>query len=443
MHIKPIDMVFDKLFGWVRKKDDDPTIPFGRYSDNNKSVQKVERWTEADALFRQKEYLKSVEAFFEYLCDEEQDNVITEKKAGKIEFALYQGSKLARGYADAENVRAEIVVVRMPDPSIPVMRRVLEMNFHLYYSRFCLNEDKICMRFDTDLSTASPNKLYYGLKELATKADKQDDLLISEFKFLEPIDIDHISAIPDEEKEIKYQFLQNWIKSTLEYIETLEPEKFSGGISYLLLTLVFRIDYLISPQGKILNELEKIASIYYGKDDKSSPERNPMMVEGFQKLLAKSKEEIFSQLFRSRYTFAIVIPHNLKSVSETIETSIQNMGWYRDNNYPDIANKLMEYGFAYSQYSYSLPKPLSDLFRLFMQVNYGDYFRALGFISLYYEDDKSHFHLEAITDNIDAIIYYWKHKYVSLNFKTKKLKFDSLVSFNQSFLQEIAELNFE
>ena len=130
-------------------------------------------------------------------------------------------------------------------------------------------------------------------------------------------------------------------------------------------------------------------------------------------------------------------------MAETIETSLENMDWYRDNNYPDIANKVMEYGFAYSQYSYSLPKPLSDLFQLFMHVNYHDYFKALGFQTTYYNEEKNIFSEDAIKDRIDAIIYYWKHKYPSLAFKTKKLKFDTLLSFNHSFLQEVASLNFE
>ena len=42
-----------------------------------------------------------------------------------------------------------------------------------------------------------------------------------------------------------------------------------------------------------------------------------------------------------------------------------------------------------------------------------------------------------------AIVDLWKQKYPSLAFKTKKLKFDTLVNFNQSFLQEVSELNFE
>jgi hypothetical protein len=435
--------VFDKLFGWVRKKDEDPPIPLGRYSDNNKSVQKVQRWSDADELFKEKEYMKSLEAFFDYLCDDEQQNVTINRDNGSFEFTLFQGSKIVRGKIDNDRVTAETAIARMTEPSIPVMRRLLEMDFHLYYSRYALKDDTIMMLFDSDVISATPNKLYYGLKELATKADKQDDLLINEFSFLEAVDTGHIVQLSDEEKTIKFNFLQKWIKETLDYIATLDAEKFSGGISYLLLSLVFRIDYLISPEGKILSELEKIASSYYSKDDKSSPERNPVMIEGLKKILSKPKEELCSQFFRSKYTFAIVVPHNVKAVSEAIQTALQNMVWYRDNNYPDIANKVMEYGFAFSQYSYSLPKPLSDLFRLFMQINYGDYFKALGFQTVYYDEERNHFNEDAIDDKIDSIIYYWKPKYAALAFKTKKLKFDTLVNFNQSFLQEVSELNFD
>jgi hypothetical protein len=436
-------MVLDKLFGWGRKKDEDPAVQFGRYSDNNKSVEKVQKWTEADNLFKEKHYLKSINAFFDYLCDDVQDNVSIDRGNDSFKFILYQGSTVVRGEVSDTNVKAEIALAKMKGTSVPVMRKLLEMNFNLFYCRYALRNDQLFIRFDTPLAAATPNKMYYGLKELATKGDKQDDLLVSEFSALEPVDMEHVIALPEHEKKIKFEFLQKWISGTLEYIDTLDHDKFSGGISYLLLSLAFRIDYLIAPEGKILNELEKIATAYYGKDDKSSPERNPQMIEGFKKLLKKSKEEIWSQLFRSRYTFAIVIPHNLKSVSETIETSLENMLWYRDNNYPDVANKVMEYGFAFSQYSYSLPRPLTDLFSLFMQINYANYFKALGFTTEYYDEERNIFYTDLIEDRVDHIIEYWKHKYPSLAFRIKKLKFDTLLNFNQSFLQEVAALNFE
>jgi hypothetical protein len=437
-------MVLDKIFGWARRKEEDPPIHFGRYSDNNKSVEKVQRWTDADNLFKERKFTESIEAFLEYLRDDDQGNVVVDKQNGNLQFQIYQGSTIARGEVTAECVKAEIPLARMKSVTVPAMRKLLEMNFNLFYTRYAFDKDVVYIRFDSPLTAATPNKLYYGLKELCTKGDKQDDLLTGEFTSLEAIDVEHIEEIPEEEKNLKFEYLQKWIKETLALVGKLDHEKFSGGISYLLLSLVFRIDYLITPEGKMLNELEKIATTYYSnKDEKASSERNPVMIEGFRKLLQKPKEELFSQLFRSKYTFAIVVPHNLKSVAETIETSLENMSWYRDNNYPDMANRVMEYGFAYSQYSYSLPKPLSDLFRLFMHVNYSGYFKALGFKTEYYDEEKNVLNEQEIEDRIELIINYWKRKYALLNFRTKKLKYDTLVNFNHTFLQEVASLNLD
>ena len=54
-----------------RKKQAEPEIRFGRYSDNNKTVEKVEQWNDAENLFKEKKYFESIAAFFEYLKDDE------------------------------------------------------------------------------------------------------------------------------------------------------------------------------------------------------------------------------------------------------------------------------------------------------------------------------------------------------------------------------------
>ena len=119
------------------------------------------------------------------------------------------------------------------------------------------------------------------------------------------------------------------------------------------------------------------------------------------------------------------------------------MVWYRDNNHAFIANKVLEYGFAFCQYSYSLPRPLSDLFRLFMQINYSDYFTAIGFSEILYDPLLNRFDEEEIEDEIDGIIDTWKKKYLKLEFKIKNLRYDSLVSFNNSYTTEIGNMNFD
>ena len=436
--------MFDKLFGWSKKKEEpEPRISFGRYSDNNKPNEKVTRWNDADALFKEKKYADSFSAFFEYLKDDAAQNVIHERNGNEGRFQLFQGSKIVRGSYNNERLLAEATLAKMPQPSVPVMRRLLEMNFNLYYTRYTLNEDNIAMLFDSDIETANPSKLYYGLKELATKADKQDDLLVHDFVTLLPTDNEHIIEIPEEEKAIKLKYFKIWIQQTLDLAASIDADKFSGGIAYLLLALAYRIDYLVVPEGKLLSELEKIVEIYFRKDDRQVTEKNEEMMDGYRRLLLKDKEEFYPYLFRSRYTFSIVTPQNYKTISDSIFNANQNIAWYRENKLNDIAAQISEYGLSYCQYSYSLPRPISELFQLFMHVNYGNYFKELGFKNGLCNEETNEYDKEAIVTRIKSVEQKWKAKYPEFDFKTDKLKFENKVAFNQSFTTELEYLNLE
>lgn len=167
------------------------------------------------------------------------------------------------------------------------------------------------------------------------------------------------------------------------------------------------------------------------------------MIEEFKKLKTRSKEEVFPQLYRSRYTFSIVAPQVHKSVSDTIQGAKQNMLWYRDNNYPFIANQILEYGISYCQYSFSLPRAITDLFQLFMMINYSDYFEALGFKEKLYDPVHNRFAQSIIIERIIQIQAKWKEKYPNMNFRTESLSFADLLGFNLSFTNEIEFLNME
>ncbi len=437
--------MLDKFFRKSKKEPPPPApeVQFGRYSDNNKPLVKVNRWTDADTLYKEKKYTETLDAFFEYLRDDSIENVVYERNGAEGRFQIYQGSKIVRGQFNQEILEAEVTLARMPQPSVPVMRRLLEMNFSLYYSRFALDHERLCMRFDSELETSSPSKLYYGLKELATKADKHDDLLVQDFSSLESSDSEHITVLPEREREIKYSYLHTWIQKTLETFATLDADKFSGGVAYLLLGLIYRIDYMLAPEGKLLNDLEKIGAIYFKKDDRPVVEKNRDMAEEFRKILTRPKEEIFTCLFRSRYTFSIVAPQQYKTVAESIHNSNLNVAWYRDNNYPYIAAQISEYGIAYCQYSYSLPRVTTEFYHLMMMVNYPDYFTDLGYHSRLYEPVKMKFDDDEIVARIKSIQERWMEKYPLMNFNTARLNFNSLVEFNLSFTTELELLNMD
>lgn len=439
--------MLDKIFSWSKKKPGEeipqPQIIFGRYSDNNKSMHKVEKWNAADALFKEKKYYESISAFFEYLSDDDMHNVTHSQVGNKGTFQFYQGSKIIRGFYNEELFEAEAFLATMPQPSVPVMRRLLEMNFTLYYTRYAINDSTLSMLFDSDIETANPSKLYYGLKELATKTDKQDDLLVQDFASLVAVDEDHLVEIPEEEKEIKFRYFKKWIKETLDLINGIDADKYSGGIAYLLLALAYRVDYLIVPEGKLLLSLEKIVEIYFRKDDRAVTEKNQEMMDCFHKLLEKEKKDFFPYLFRSKYTFSIVTPQNFKTIADAIYNANQNIAWYKENKLPDVAAQISEYGISYCQYSYSLPRPITEYFHLFMMINYADYFKELGFTDEYYNPETKEYNKEAIFARIEEIESRWKEKYPELKLKTDKIKFDNAVAFNQSFTTEIEYLNLE
>ena len=98
--------MFDKLFGRAKKAaDPQPVIHFGRYSDNNKTVEKTARWTDADNLFAAKKHPESIDAFFDYLRDDAANNVTFVRNGTDFTFEIYQGSKVVRGKGDGEHLR--------------------------------------------------------------------------------------------------------------------------------------------------------------------------------------------------------------------------------------------------------------------------------------------------------------------------------------------------
>jgi hypothetical protein len=90
---------------------------------------------------------------------------------------------------------------------------------------------------------------------------------------------------------------------------------------------------------------------------------------------------------------------------------------------PKVAAQISEYGFSYCQYSYSLPRPVSELFQLFMMINYPDYIQELGLKNEYVSADGG-YNQEKITTGIQSIVERWRDKYPELKFDVSKLKFD-------------------
>ncbi len=417
-------------------------ITFGRFSDSFKPKAKIDDWNTSERLFLEKNYMASYEAFFKYLSDDEVKNVTWKREGERIDFQLLQGSKIVHGTIANGEVICEADVATYDKLSVAFMRRLMEMNYSMYYSRYAMKDNRICIKFDSKIAAAPPRKLYYGWKELATRADKQDDLLVDDFAMLKSTGNGHAEPLPDTEKEIKYNFYKSWLDKTIARINELNEDAFSGGISYLLLNTAYKLDYLIAPEGTLMNELEKMSWEYFAKDNKPYVEKNRRMKEALQKLADKPKEAVLEDLYRVKSTFGIANPAPHQAVVDLFANNLQNVKWYIDNNYPDIAVVLYEYLATYCLFSYGLPKPDAKLFHLMLNITNQDYFTALGVGETLYDAAGGKFSEQVIKSKIDEIIKEGNELYPELKFNTANLKFDSLVSFLRTYVAEIQQLNY-
>ncbi|MDO8970851.1 MAG: hypothetical protein Q7U74_09200, partial [Saprospiraceae bacterium] len=257
-----------RLFGF-QSNPEQPDIPFGRFSDAYKTDEQQQAFDRALEAFEQGDHLAAYRDFFKFLKDEnaQTPNINWEEKDDEIHFELWQGSQHITGIANAEKVKAESRVARANDLNVGFMRRLMEANFNLKFSRFALDEENnLCIVFDTRTADGSPLKILHALRELSIHADKQDDLLLGEFaSALSPAEDRNFGEISEAEKETKYAYICNSIEAVFAEIDKGKPDPntYPGTYAYQLLALAFRLDYLVKPEGFMMDLLERVYATYF------------------------------------------------------------------------------------------------------------------------------------------------------------------------------------
>jgi len=435
---------FDKFFGIETESKPQPEIGFGRYSDSYKTKAQYAAWDKSLDLFEKKEYLASFESFFTYLRDTKENNVNFSTDKGKIHFELIQGSKKIVGVADRKKVKAEAKVAITEDLNLGFMRRLMEENFKMRYSCFALDQaNDITIVFDTNILDASPYKLYYALKEVATKADKLDDLLIDEFDVLHHTDESLIKHSTLAEKEVKYQFVVEEIKSVLDEIENgkLSTIQYPGGIAYLLLDLSYKLDYLTVPEGMLMETLERIHRLYFTKDTKTNLQKNVLLQKEFQHLIEQPKANFLKGMYQVKTSFGITKPVTHDRVVSFIDGELHQMDWYRNNGHHKVAMAIPGYIVGYCIFNYAVPKPDKELFHLYYRIIYGAYFKQLGFTDSYVDFKKQAFKAKEIKRAIKEIVATNKETYPKMSPNINRLSFDGQSKFAQSYLMMIRNLD--
>jgi hypothetical protein len=438
---------FERIFNFSNFTDkDQPNIPFGRYTDVYKTTEQYNAWDKSVAHFEKEEYLDAYRQFFTYLSDLKENSVQWSEENDVLTFELQQGSGITKGSITAEKIKATSIIAKADVTNVGFMRRLMEHNFSLKYCRFALSpENNIVILFDTFIADGSPLKLYNALKELSLNADKQDDLLLDEFKMLQPLIPNVFTAITDVEKEAKYNYIQQEIKIAFEEFDKGKPDtnQYPGGYAYAYLYLAYKLDYLIKPEGFMMETLEKVHRIYFSAtEEKNTQLKNIAIRKEFQKLLDRPKEEFFKEFYRTKSTFGITTPVNHERVVALIEGELKNINWYKDNNHTTLALGIPGYIITYSLFNYAMPKPDKDFLHFYIQIMEAPYFKNLGF-TYPFRDEAENLNKKAILKRIKEIVTQNKANYTQMSPNMRALDFTNPVAFAKTFLEMIKDLNLQ
>lgn len=439
----PMDFL-SKIFGF-QKTSAQPDIPFGRFSDAYKSDAQQLAFDRALEAFELGNHLEAYRDFLAYLKDEEatQPNIQWEEKTDGIHFELWQGSQHITGIASAERVKAESKVARAEDLNVGFMRRLMEANFNLKFSRFALDpSNNLCIVFDTHAVDASPLKILHSLRELAIHADKQDDLLLSEFSVLQPAEERQFGQISDTEKEVKYAYIQRSIQTAFEEIDKGKPDPntYPGTYAYLLLALAFRLDYLIKPEGVMMDLLEKVYAAYFTKNNLTPQVKVQQMRREFQTLLDRPKAELFKEMYRTRSTFGAnpAVPHG--TLASFIGGELANMEWPLQQGHDALAFAVPQYIAGFILFHQAPPKPDREYLHLFFQITESAFFRELGF-QIPYTDTAGKLQKVEILKEIKRLGDQYRATYTRLRPDVNRLDFASMTLFSRSYLSMLKDLD--
>jgi len=261
-------------------------------------------------------------------------------------------------------------------------------------------------------------------------------------QLLSPAQERDFGEIPPEEKLVKYQYIQQSIRAAFAELDKAvpDPNTYPGSYAYLLLSLAFRLDYLIKPEGFMMDLLERIYTIYFTKNNVTAQTKLQQMRREFQILLDRPEEELFTEMYRTRSTFGAnpAIPHG--TLASFINGELVNMEWPLQQGYEQLALAVPQYIAGFTAFHQAPPKPDQMFLHLFFQITEADFFRQLGFTNSF-ADSEGRLQKAEILKEIKRITDKNRPNYTRIRLDISLLNFDSQALFSKTYLQMVQGLD--
>jgi len=434
--------MFSWLFPQKQKQSVLQKYSFGRFISEKRSEEQSLEYQNSKKAFKEQRFIDGYEHYFKYLnfSAQETSNVSFTKSKNSLKFKIIQGSCIINGDITNTRLQAKINLVRIVKNNVAVMRRLLEKNYMYTYSSYYIEDETVKSKIFCDNISLSPQKVFFPLRELAINSDKEKELLLDEFNDLEAVEIDHIEVTDSNLKDTKLRFFREWIDKTEQHVILLPSQEQSGAIAFVWLSLLLKIDYFVTPRGKIGYEIYEAISEYYIDDNKLVEEKNDSLNKAVIKLKELDTHKLSKSVYDVTQTFDIFNENSIEDIYSFIDETLGKASWYKEHKYEEIMLSIYEYLGLYMLYNFGMNECLRELTQLNVQLHNTDFYKALGLNTLGSDDDT--LKEKKISAKIVNIIKPYTKEYPHLESFDDMLNYDSLEKFHHSYFSCLKNLNF-
>ncbi len=419
---------------------------FGRGINATISKDEEALFNKSYEAFENQDILKAYEYFFNSLenfsGEESNQKIITNMEDDKLNFTIYQGSAKIVGKVTKKYLYAEVIMIKNSEASVALKRYMLERNYQLTYACYFSDSDYIKLKLYHDNITASPQKIFFPLREIALNADFDKEFMKTEFSNISLQDTEHLVKLDAKELEIKYNFLHKWIDALDAKILTLPTNDNAGMQAFLYLNILSKIDYLLVPKCEIYQKISKKVQAYFSEENLSIEAKNEKLKNYIEKLSEMSFEDFSKKFYNAKYTFNPMEKTAQEEISNFISESLLKIRWYKNNRYNQIIPTIYNYISFYILYNYGLNPVVKELLHTLVEIQNPDFFEALDYTPLY-DKEKESFSRKTIIAKIDETIVARQAQYKLLKAFGEELNFSSMNEFSNSFLIQLKHLDFE
>lgn len=421
---------------------DSSQLRLGRYCDAYKTVDQRKAWEFAEFHFSQGKYLKSFQHFLSFLLDPYEENIsrITDSRDGTISFELFQGSRRISGLFTKDYCEAQTILGYSTQWPEALLKELLETNYSLHHCGYAFDaEDRLVLRMACQAREADPHKLYSGLNELALEADRQDDLITSQYQGVESQIEQHVRALPLDQVNHSVSWLRREITNLKGRYDVEKSSKGFKvlGFSYVLLDLVYRIEYLLTPQARMRMSLGKIHRNLFDMQGMDLAGRLEESVREIYQYREMDEAEIQKEFYQVVTTFGLSESISLLRWQQILRQQLEYINVFGEDANQKYACHIPGYIMGYSVYRFALPGFFRDLIGLYYILTSPDWAKGMGYPALGFYGNKGP-DRRGIVKTIRQLVKDWSDRYEFETFDLNQLKFDNEMALGQSWLQLMA-----